>query len=220
MKRFFDQSKKLVLVIGDIFMLYVALYLALMVRYGKEFTQVVWDDHFFPFTISFALWIAIFHIAGLYERRTATNNYAFYSSVVTTVATALVATVVLFYLIPAFGITPKTNLIIMGTIFFALFLAWRHGYNILIRSPRLMHPTMFIGSNKEMRDIIEHVRAHPQLGYHAAIVIERPRDKQELIDLIKKHDIDTLVYAEHSTKDNGAESMSKILYTLLEVKKK
>ncbi|MBI5913433.1 sugar transferase [Candidatus Azambacteria bacterium] len=215
MKRFFDQSKKIILVIGDISMLYLALYLALMARYGEAFTQEIWDDHFFPFTISFVMWVAIFYVAGLYERRTATNNYAFYSSVVTTVATALVATVVLFYLIPAFGITPKTNLIAMGMIFFVLFLAWRHGYNILIRSPHLLHPTMFIGSNKEMHGVIEHVRAHPQLGYHAAMVVKHPHDAQELIDLIQEYDIDTLVYAEGEKESGTAENVSKILYALL-----
>ena len=214
MKRFFDQSKRLILVIGDISMLYLALYLALMMRYGKEFTQDIWNDHLFPFTVSFIMWIAIFYIAGLYERRTAANNYAFYSSAVTTVATALVATVVLFYLIPAFGITPKTNLIAMGMIFFALFLAWRHGYNMLIRSSHLLHPTMFIGSNKEMRAITEHIRAHPQLGYRVAMVVERPRDAQELIDLIEEYGIDTLVYAQYDTRDDDAGSISKILYTL------
>lgn len=214
MKRFFDRSKRLMLVIGDISMLYLALYLALMARYGEAFSREIWDDHFFPFTISFVMWIALFYIAGLYERRTATNNYAFYSSVVTTVATALVATVVLFYLIPAFGITPKTNLIAMGMIFFVLFLAWRHGYNILIRSPHLLHPTMFIGSNKEMHGIIEHVRAHPQLGYHAAMVVERPHDTQELIDLVQEYNIDTLVYAKRDA-DSDSENVSKILYALL-----
>jgi len=125
MKRFFDQSKKLLLVLGDIIALYLSLFLALMARYGEAFTRDIWDDHFFPFTISFALWIAIFYIAGLYERRTATNSYTFYSSVATTVAIALVTTIVLFYLIPAFGITPKTNLLIFGGTFVVFFIIWR-----------------------------------------------------------------------------------------------
>lgn len=200
---------------GDIGMLYLALYIALFARYGAKFTPEIWGDHLFPFTVSFGMWIAIFHIAGLYERRTAANNYAFYSSVVTTVAIALVATIVLFYLVPSFGITPKTNLIAMGMIFFVLFLAWRHGYNMLIRSSRLLHPTMFIGSNKEMRGIIEHIRAHPQLGYHAALTIEAPRDAQELIDRIREHGIDTLVYAEYGAENTGTKNLSKVLYALL-----
>lgn len=215
MKRFFDQSKRLMLVIGDIGMLYLALYIALFARYGAEFTPKIWDDHLFPFTVSFGMWIALFYIAGLYERRTATNNYAFYSSVVTTVTIALVATIVLFYLVPSFGITPKTNLIAMGAIFFVLFLAWRHGYNMLIRSSRLLHPTMFIGSNKEMHGIIEHVRAHPQLGYHAALTVEHPRGAQELLSRIQEHNIDTLVYAEYGAGKIETESMSKVLYALL-----
>lgn len=215
MKRIFDQTKRLMLVIGDVGMLYIALYIALFARYGAEFTPTVWDDHFLPFSVSFIMWIVLFHIAGLYERRTATNNYAFYSSAVTTVAIALVATIVLFYLVPSFGITPKTNLIAMGMIFFVLFLAWRHGYNMLIRSSRLLHPTMFIGSNKEMGGIVEHIRAHPQLGYHATLVIEHPKDTQELISRIQEHGIDTLVYAEYGAENTETGNLSKVLYALL-----
>lgn len=216
MKRFFDQSKRVVLIVGDIAVLYLSLYLALVARYGEAFTRGIWDDHFLPFTVSFFMWLVIFYIAGLYERRAAKNSYAFYSSVATTVATALIATIVLFYLVPAFGITPKTNLIMMGVIFFVLFLLWRHCYNLLIRSPHLLHPTMFIGSNKEIQNVIELVIAHPQLGFQSAATVTHPHDAHELIALIQKHAIDTLVYAEYNTlARDGAGNMSKILYALL-----
>lgn len=218
MKRIITQSKRAALVIGDILLLYLSLYAALAIRYGNSFTPDTWNFHLFPFTISFAVWIAIFYIGGLYEPSVAKNNYSFYSLAIKTVLTALAATIILFYLIPSFGIAPKTNLLLMGAIFFALFLLWRHFYNIFIRSSRFSHPTIFIGSNKEMQAVIDIITSHPQLGYHSVAVIETAAHAQaaELQKLAREHGVDTVVYAKNLNGEHQESSdMAKILYSLL-----
>lgn len=218
MKRFIAQSKRAALIAGDIVLLYLSLYLALAIRYGNAFTPDVWDFHIFPFTVSFVIWIAVFYIGGLYEPRTARNDYSFYSLAIKTILTALAATIILFYLIPSFGIAPKTNLLLMGAIFFALFLLWRHFYNIFIRSSRFSHPTIFIGSNKEMQTVIDIIAANPQLGYHSVAIIETAGHAQaeELRKIAKEHHADTVVYAKNlNGEQQGGADMAKILYSLL-----
>lgn len=218
MKRIITQSKRAALVIGDVLLLYLSLYAALAIRYGNSFTPDIWNFHLFPFTISFGVWIAIFYIGGLYEPSVAKNNYSFYSLAIKTVLTALAATIILFYLIPSFGIAPKTNLLLMGAIFFALFLLWRHFYNIFIRSSRFSHPTIFIGSNKEMQAVIDIIASHPQLGYHSVAVIETAAHAQasELQKLAREHGVDTVVYAKNLNGEHQESSdMAKILYSLL-----
>lgn len=218
MKRIISQSKRAALIVGDILLLYLSLYAALAIRYGNEFTSDTWDFHLFPFTVSFAVWIAIFYIGGLYEPSAAKNNYSFYSLAIKTVLTALAATVILFYLVPSFGIAPKTNLLLMGAIFFALFLLWRHFYNIFIRSSRFSHPTIFIGSNKEMQAVIDIIASHPQLGYHSIAVIETPTQATaaELQKLVREHGVDTVIYAKNLNGERQESSdMAKILYSLL-----
>lgn len=218
MKRIITQSKRAALVIGDVLLLYLSLYAALAIRYGNSFTPDIWNFHLFPFTISFGVWIAIFYIGGLYEPSVAKNNYSFYSLAIKTVLTALAATIILFYLIPSFGIAPKTNLLLMGAIFFALFLLWRHFYNIFIRSSRFSHPTIFIGSNKEMQAVIDIIASHPQLGYHSVAVIETAAHARasELQKLAREHGVDTVVYAKNLNGEHQESSdMAKILYSLL-----
>ena len=218
MKRIISQSKRAALIVGDILLLYLSLYAALAIRYGNEFTSDTWDFHLFPFTVSFAVWIAIFYIGGLYEPSAAKNNYSFYSLAIKTVLAALAATVILFYLVPSFGIAPKTNLLLMGAIFFALFLLWRHFYNIFIRSSRFSHPTIFIGSNKEMQAVIDIIASHPQLGYHSIAAIETPTQATaaELQKLVREHGADTVIYAKNLNGERQESSdMAKILYSLL-----
>ncbi len=216
MAKTFYTFKNIVLIAGDIGVLYLSLYLALWGRYGSDFTDALWQAHAFPFSLSFALWIIIFHIGGLYNPKVTKNNLAFYTTAAKTVLFAIAATMIVFYLVPTFGIAPKTNLLLVGVIFFALFAAWRNAYNALIRSRHLSNTIIFVGMNKETQDIIDTLNAHPQLGYAVAGVVEHD-SANSLEKIIAEKNVATIVY----TKEQGngraehADSISKILYTLI-----
>lgn len=204
------QNKKIVLLAGDIVILYASLYLALMARYGDSFTDVIWRAHFAPFSIAFAIWLIIFYVAGLYDQKTSVNNYVFYTSLTTALGTALAVTIAIFYIIPIFGITPKTSLLLMALIFSALFLGWRYFYNSLMRSRHLSHNIICIGMNKEMREIIDIVSANHHFGYTIAEISETVGSGDIIREMIKKHNADTVVYL-----DNGATDLSNVLYNLI-----
>ena len=55
------------LLLGDIALLYGALFLTLLIRYGSFPTQVLWQDHNLPFLFVNLVWLIIFYIAGLYD---------------------------------------------------------------------------------------------------------------------------------------------------------
>ena len=55
------------LLLGDIALLYGALFLTLIIRYGSFPTQVLWQDHNLPFLFVNLVWLIIFYIAGLYD---------------------------------------------------------------------------------------------------------------------------------------------------------
>ena len=62
-----NRFKKAVLFLGDIVVLYAALFLTLIIRYRSLPRAEVWDENFMPFTVLFAVWLAIFYMNGLYE---------------------------------------------------------------------------------------------------------------------------------------------------------
>src|SRR3989344_8794710 len=104
--------KNIVLLAGDVGVLYLALYLALLTRYGSDFNTGIWHAHTLPFSLAFALWIVIFHIGGLYSPTITKNDLRFYTVASKTVAFAIGATMIVFYLLPSLGIAPKTNLLL------------------------------------------------------------------------------------------------------------
>ena len=97
-----SRVKNFMLIIGDIATLYLSLYLALLIRYREVPAQSVWQLHFWPFSVTFAIWITVFYIAGLYNRQTAKNDYAFYTAALKTIAFTVALTIFIFYANPSF----------------------------------------------------------------------------------------------------------------------
>ena len=56
-----NKPGKIMLLLGDIALLYGALYLALLIRYGSIPTQVLWQDHNLPFFFVNIVWLIIFY---------------------------------------------------------------------------------------------------------------------------------------------------------------
>src|SRR3989344_809218 len=105
------QMKKFLLFAVDLLALYAALVFTLFLRYGEQF-QAQYDKQLYPFLPIFILWVLVFYIANLYEPRQLRNNVFFYSSLFQAIAIATGVSVIFFYIIPAYIITPKTNLVL------------------------------------------------------------------------------------------------------------
>lgn len=211
MKRSAHRTRKLILIVADLLLLYLSLYLALALRYQGASATERFFEHLTPFTFAFCIWLLIFYSAGLYEYRPARRMYAFYAASVKALSSALVAAVMLFYLVPSFGIAPKTNLLLTGLIFYVLFVIWRVIWDKASKSQRLLHPIICVGANKEMRDIIEMITRQPDLGYTIAAVVEHKDDLERLSEIVMEHKADTVVYARHAFP----EDISKALYALV-----
>lgn len=123
--RVINTKEPFILFVGDLALLCFSLWFTLFLRYQSVPSMEVWDRHFYPFLIIFALWVAIFYLSGLYERHTSilknkvplilSNAY---------IITSLVA-FAFFYVIPIFSITPKTILIIFIAVSFLLLYIFR-----------------------------------------------------------------------------------------------
>ncbi len=120
-------SKKevLALILGDFVLFIVALWLSLAFRSASFLPFSVLGEHLKPFSIIFVIWIGVFYVADLYGKHTSIfrrklPSIIFYSQLVNS-AIALI----FFYLIPYFGITPKTLLFVDLVFSFLLIFLWR-----------------------------------------------------------------------------------------------
>ncbi|MBI3671806.1 sugar transferase [Candidatus Azambacteria bacterium] len=204
------KAKKIILIFGDLLILYISLYLTLLLRYGSSFDSFIWQDHFLPFTIVYTVWIFIFYLAGLYNQNIAKNNYKFYSILLKAVAVGAFAAIGIFYLTTSFLISPKTNLAIDIGIFLILFALWRQAYNRIIRSSALTNRILFIGENAEVNSMIKILNENPQLGYKILGVLSG--SEENIKNIIEKEKVNVVVHAKDAKSE---QNLAGLLYSLL-----
>jgi len=181
------KTKKFILLIGDILILYVSLIIALTIRYqGFDFN--ILKTHFFPFSIIYLIWLIIFYIHDLYELDIAKNNIEFSSALIRALIIGGLISIVFFYLAPnfAFGaITPKTNLFLNILVFIVLFYGWRYLFNFVAGSIKLKTNTAIIGYNPQAIELAKEIIKNPQLGYKLRLIIKNHEqiDKTDLPEI-------------------------------------
>lgn len=160
--------KKILLIVGDLFILYFSLWLALLVRYGQVANDR-WQQHFFPFSIIFAVWLIVFYINNLYELKTARNSLDFYATIFKSLLWCASLAVAFFYLL-RIGIAPKTNLVLQLIFFSSLFVLWRNLFNLLVKTKALANNVLIIGLTPAAVQLIKELSGKPQHGLRLVAV--------------------------------------------------
>ncbi|PIR70342.1 MAG: hypothetical protein COU46_01885 [Candidatus Niyogibacteria bacterium CG10_big_fil_rev_8_21_14_0_10_42_19] len=212
-----------ILIIGDILILYAALAAALMLRYGTAEFSRQWDAHAFPFGVVFILWIAVFSIGGLYERKFLKSGADLQNLIFQNIIASGLIAAVIFYTIPFFGITPKTNLFIHLLITAILIYAWR-SWAVYFMSRIFKIKTIFFGTSREIIELAEHLITNPQFGYKTVCIVSTEeteikinnipvvRFNGDLPEIIDQFDAQLLVASSEIKKD---ESVIRMLYKIL-----
>ena len=151
------------LFLGDIVILYVALFIALFVRYGSssfDFERMS-RLHLLPFSILIVLWLLVFFIAGLYEKHTLFLQKQLPQLLSRALLTNVLVAVLFFYFIPAFKITPKVNLFIYLFVSSILLFFWRR-YRMRFGQRGEREPAAIIGRGEEMERIFREINHNPR----------------------------------------------------------
>jgi exopolysaccharide biosynthesis polyprenyl glycosylphosphotransferase len=207
--------KIIVLLIGDIVMLYAALVGALLIRYGGDFSRELAEHHMAPFSLIFAVWILLFYAAGLYDLRRLRNGLEFFKTLLLALAANALVAITLFYLIPFFGIAPKTNLFLFLGLFAMLEVAWRRFWNAHA-AKGAPNKVILIGNGEGAAEVEEVIARNPQLGYalvrrfaSSSTAVRAPGALREEIAASGAN----LVVVDHRLKE--APSLNRELYALL-----
>lgn len=175
-----SKFKKIILLAGDIAVLYLALYITLLVRYLDKVSLSDWQNHFLPFTTVFIFWPIIFYIADLYNLHLAVNNAKFFQLSAQSIGITSLLTAAYFYLNPQIAIAPKTNLLIYILVFSALFFFWRRVFNYFLLTRLTKEKIAFIGCNNQVKELVYFLQKRPHLGYETALIASN-----NLLDKIK-----------------------------------
>lgn len=196
-----NKLKKLILLGGDIIILYLSLYLTLIIRYWGNYKTEIWTAHIWPFTIIFILWLIIFYVSNLYSLNLAVNNLKFYQAAGRAFSIAGLAALAFFYLAPNIGIAPKRNLFIYLVIFAVLFFLWRRFYNWSLKSYLPKKNIGIVGYNSLIKEIIEEFKEKPHLGYVLRFLVDEQTENQavgarpiaDLEKLLAENRLDTVI---------------------------
>ncbi len=201
------------LFLGDLVVFVLSLWLTLLLRYQEVPTKAILDLHMGPFALLFVVWLVIFFMSGLYEKRVVLFKRDLSGRLIRTQMFNIVLAALLFFFVPALVITPKTNLVIYFCISLVLILVWR-----LNLFPKLTERTtgveaVIIGTGPEERELAHELNNFPRYGLFSRESVNpatmTAEDFDELLDKAEARDARLLVV---DTRDPAVAAFVPQLY--------
>jgi exopolysaccharide biosynthesis polyprenyl glycosylphosphotransferase len=149
--------------VGDVVIFAVSLWLSLFVRNGHFPAWTDFHDHLLPFGILFIIWVLVFFIAGLYDKYTTILRDKLPGMIFNSQLINSAIAFAFFYLIPYFGIAPKTILFIYLIISFILIYSWRIYSHYFFGTKRKVS-ALIVGSGEEMKELEKEVNENSRSG--------------------------------------------------------
>jgi exopolysaccharide biosynthesis polyprenyl glycosylphosphotransferase len=156
----FNKREPFFLFIGDLAIFALSLWISLFIRDGFP-TLSAYELHIVPFGIIFLAWTLVFFIAGLYEKYTTILKNKISSTIFNAQLVNSAIAVIFFYLIPYFGISPKTLLFINLIVSLVLIYIWRI-YSHSLLGLKSKEPAIIVGSGEEMKSIEREINNNPR----------------------------------------------------------
>jgi len=206
------------LLLGDVLVFYTALYVTLWLRELSMPGYAYWLQHAIPFTYLFAISVLVYFIVGLYDQHTAVLRSKLpqliaYGQVITVVCAGL-----FFFLVPYFGITPKTVLLIFLVTSSAFLVSWR-----LMLAPRIVGArgkanALVLGKGEEIDALVREISSNPRYGLivrHAFApedVDVSARLQEQILAFITDEQISVVIV---DTRDPSMAAITSVFYNLL-----
>jgi len=211
-----SRKEWLILVVGDLIALALSLWLTLVARYATVPSQELFITHLIPFSILSVVWIVIFVVSGLYEKHTTLFKLGLPELVVRTQIANIIIAAVFFFMIPYFGITPKTNLVIFLIISSLLIIVWRLGVFPLLGFKKRAK-AVIIGSGKEVQELYEEVNRNSRYSMEFVCITDfqrdgNPNDMQR--EVLKRIASDNVSIVVANMREKNLELMLPLLYNL------
>ena len=211
--------KSIIIFFGDVLLLYGALALTLILRYGPSLFRESFISHSKPFSVIFIVWLMVFYLADLYQIRKLKGKEGLIYSLALAIVISVAVSIALFYLFDTFfQLTPKTNLAIFSFIFLILTYGWRLLMLKVFIASGWRLKILLVGGSPTISEIFSHLQKNPQLGYDIVFWLKENAENKngQLREIIIKNKIDIIVIPSHFFRTNT--SFAKFIYRLLPLK--
>lgn len=160
-----------VLLLGDVLVFVASLWATLALRYLGTPSMELFRLHLVPFSLLFAAWVVVFFLAGLYGRHTRLFRSRLAATILYTQIINMVIAALFFFSIPAFGLAPKTILLLYLVVSFPLIFFWRVGLYPHVRSRRRMTGVL-IASGPDAHALAQEVASDVRYPFAFEYVID------------------------------------------------
>lgn len=203
----------LLLLLGDVAVFAISLWVTLALRYLEPPSPELFELHLVPFSFLFAAWIGIFFLAGLYGRYTRIFRRQLSAMIFYTQIVNMVIAAIFFFLVPMFGITPKTILVLYLVVSFLLILVWRRAIFPRLRATR-RSKGMLIASGADARLLADEIASDRRATFAFEYVIDTSQTpSHEVIEQASRvSDEDDVTFIVVDPSDTAVSTALPILY--------
>lgn len=212
-----SRTETFFLFLGDVCILYIALVLTLVLRYGDSFfdLQRMLMLHLAPFSILFLLWTFVFFIAGLYEKHTLFLQKQLPQLLSRALSVNVLLSIIFFYFLPSFKIAPKINLFIYLFVSSTLLFVWRRHRLSLARNA-VRESAALIGTGEEMERIRKEISNNPRYRIAFSLSVDTGEKllpkATDLAEQMRDNNVTLVIVDLH---DSVVETLLPHLYRLL-----
>ncbi|MCX6757913.1 MAG: exopolysaccharide biosynthesis polyprenyl glycosylphosphotransferase [Candidatus Nomurabacteria bacterium] len=151
------------IVFGDLISFWVSFFIILDLRFGGLLNSNTAQTHTLPFIILYISWVLTFFLFGLYDLLNIKPTLPHIKRFGLALLICFIVGALFFYLIPIFGIAPKTNLLFQILGFGIISFVLRRIVYILF-SKQITRPVIIVGKTKYAEELYNTITTNPQLG--------------------------------------------------------
>lgn len=203
-------ARKVLLLLGDVALLFIALLLSLIIRYGGAFERELFSAHIAPFTGLYVVWLIVFYVFDLYDLRAAPVRGKLVSRLLLAMLFMFFTGVTFFYAVNFTELTPKTNLVINVLVFGILAFGWRLLFSRVI-APLTPWRIGILGTPEEARELARVIGEHAHLGYQPVVL---GADPSSLLRQIEEQRLHAIVMPPARSEGQGNE-LTELFYRCL-----
>lgn len=174
------------LFLGDIVAFALSLHLTLFLRYGQIPDLKLLTPYLVPFSFLFALWAIVFYSAGLYSKRVTFFQGRLTDVLLKTQIVNILFAALFFFLIPTFGIAPKTILALYLVVSLLLILLWRLFIYPNISSRRVRERATLLAEGNEAEELLAEVNGNRRYGIE---FFREPLATASMVIIDEKHTV-------------------------------
>lgn len=160
----------ILLLFGDVLIFVASLWLTLALRYLEVPSAELFKLHLVPFSMLFFAWSAVFFLSGLYGRHTRVFRSRLTTLILASQTINMVIAALFFFFASAFGLAPKTILVLYLVVSFILIFVWRG--LIFPYLPRLRPKGILIASGPDAKALADEIRTDPRAAFTFDHVID------------------------------------------------